>query len=115
MKNHFDSLGYIMPQQMNPAEFVLDLINTDFAVDKELAQSKLLEIHSKWDSSSRSSSVGYHIERIASASAKHNLQPEAPQKVNFFLIVLSLLHRSFIKGYRDIVAYGIRVVMYIGV
>jgi hypothetical protein len=28
--------------------------------------------------------------------------------------VFSLLHRLFIKSYRDVVAYGIRVVMYLG-
>lgn len=29
-------------------------------------------------------------------------------------ITLTLLHRSFIKSYRDVVAYGIRIVMYLG-
>lgn len=29
-------------------------------------------------------------------------------------ITLSLLHRLFIKSYRDVVAYGIRIVMYMG-
>lgn len=29
-------------------------------------------------------------------------------------ITWSLLHRSFIKSYRDVVAYGIRIVMYLG-
>jgi hypothetical protein len=30
------------------------------------------------------------------------------------LITSALLHRSFIKSYRDVVAYGIRIVMYLG-
>ena len=29
-------------------------------------------------------------------------------------IIIALLHRSFIKSYRDVVAYGIRIVMYLG-
>lgn len=29
-------------------------------------------------------------------------------------ISAALLHRSFIKSYRDVVAYGIRIVMYLG-
>lgn len=29
-------------------------------------------------------------------------------------ITLALLHRLFIKSYRDVVAYGIRIVMYLG-
>lgn len=29
-------------------------------------------------------------------------------------IIAALLHRSFIKSYRDVVAYGIRIVMYLG-
>lgn len=31
-----------------------------------------------------------------------------------FRITAALLHRSFIKSYRDVVAYGIRIVMYLG-
>ncbi len=103
-----------MPQHMNPAEFVLDLVNTDFTVDTVLAQSRLLELHSKWDSSPGSSSVDSEIERITGVSEKPDLPAEHLQSVNFFSAVLSLLHRSFIKSYRDIVAYGIRVAMYLG-
>jgi hypothetical protein len=103
-----------MSEQMNPAEFVLDLVNTDFTTDKELAQSRLLEFHSKWDSSSKSSSVNSEIERIISAHEKQDLPTEHLQRVNFFSVVLSLLHRLFIKSYRDIVAYEIRVAMYLG-
>lgn len=33
---------------------------------------------------------------------------------NGLSITLALLHRSFIKSYRDVVAYGIRIVMYLG-
>jgi hypothetical protein len=114
MKIYFDNIGHVMSQQTNPAEFILDLINIDFATDKELAQSRLLEIHSKWDSSSWSTSVDTRIERITSVSEKTDLSEKHLQRVNFFLAVLSLLHRSFIKSYRDIVAYGIRAAMYIG-
>lgn len=114
MKTYFDGIGYIMPQQTNPAEFVLDLVNTDFTANKELAQSRLLEFHSKWDSSPRSPSVDAEIKRIASVSEKQDLPPEHIQRVNFLWAVLSLIHRSLIKSYRDIFAYGIRVAMYLG-
>jgi hypothetical protein len=33
----------------------------------------------------------------------------------FTRITMSLLHRLFIKSYRDVVAYGIRIVMYMGI
>jgi ABC-type multidrug transport system ATPase subunit len=114
MKTYFDSIGHVMPEQTNPAEFVLDLVNTDFTADKELAQLRLLEFHSKWDSFSKSSSVNSEVERIISTHEKQNLLTEHLQRVNFFSVVFSLLHRLFIKSYRDVVAYGIRVVMYLG-
>lgn len=36
------------------------------------------------------------------------------RKPNFLSIVLTLLHRSFIKSHRDVIAYGVRMGMYLG-
>lgn len=41
---YFDSIGYPMPPYMNPAEYVLDLINTDFDASSET----LDELVAKW-------------------------------------------------------------------
>jgi len=42
------------------------------------------------------------------------LNSENFSRSNKFLIPITLLHRSFIKSYRDVVAYGIRIAMYTG-
>jgi hypothetical protein len=31
-----------------------------------------------------------------------------------FLLIVALIYRAFIKSYRDVVAYAIRVIMYLG-
>lgn len=117
MKNYFDRIGYPMPLQTNPAEFVLDLVSTDFASDGEVAESRLTELHTVWEASSESSTENKEIANLSTPSEKNGdltLSSEKLQQVNFVVTVLALLHRSFIKSYRDVVAYGIRIVMYIG-
>lgn len=36
------------------------------------------------------------------------------KKPNFASIVCTLLHRSFVKSHRDVIAYGVRMGMYLG-
>lgn len=51
---------------------------------------------------------------------QHTLQHVKPLPVanssrgGFFNILMTLVHRAFIKSYRDVVAYGIRIAMYMG-
>lgn len=114
MKSYLDRIGYPMPLQMNPAEFVLDLVNTDFASDNEAAQTRLLDIQQRWVDSAENSLAEEEIKATTSAMEKKNLRLEEPKKVSPFSMVLTLLHRAFIKSYRDVVAYGVRIAMYLG-
>ncbi|EEP76822.1 conserved hypothetical protein [Uncinocarpus reesii 1704] len=115
MKSYFDGIGHPMPLQTNPAEFVLDLVNTDFANDNAAAQTRLGQIHESWDNSVESSHVDAEIASQVGASEKsERISAPKTRKSNFLMTILTLLHRSFIKSYRDIVAYGIRIVMYLG-
>lgn len=96
---------------MNPAEFLLDLVNNDFAAD-DRADTRLRRIIDEWSISSK---------RPLESRERANFDPEADE-VNIvpltrrsqLLIPLTLLHRNFIKSYRDVVMYGIRVAMYLG-
>lgn len=114
MKSYFDRIGYPMPLQMNPAEFALDLVNIDFANDDDVARSKLEDIQQRWTESPENSSTENEIRAMASAMEKQNLGLEALEKVSGVSMVLTLLHRAFIKSYRDVVAYGVRIAMYLG-
>ncbi|EFE40087.1 ABC transporter, putative [Trichophyton verrucosum HKI 0517] len=117
MKAYLDKTGHPMPVQINPAEFVLDLVSTDFATDTEEAEAQLAKIHQEWEDSEESSNVNLEISRLTTLSEKEEnitLSADQLQHVNIVSTIVTLLHRSFIKGCRDVVAYGIRVAMYLG-
>lgn len=103
-----------MPLYINPAEYLLDLTNSDFSLADEGAQDRLEKIHSDWKVSAEAlslaegltSSANNDEEKIALSERKAHDTPDR--------IALALLHRSFIKSYRDVVAYDIRFAMYIG-
>ena len=109
----FASAGFPMPAQINPAEFVLELMNTDFARNHEQAVERLDQIHSSWTASPESMSVLEAADRITKSPGTA-IQIPKESRANFFTVTLALLHRSFIKSYRDVIAYGIRILMYFG-
>jgi len=54
---YFDSCGFPIPLYMNPAEFIIDFVNTDFARDRSEVDQQLNMVHSSW-----------HKSRLASAT-----------------------------------------------
>ena len=104
---YFDSAGFPIPVHTNPAEHLLDITNSDFSSDRDQAQRQLNTIHSTWQQRS-------HLNTAEKGSFKPltaaNLAP-APKTI---AITITLLHRMWIKSYRDVVAYGIRIAMYMG-
>ena len=105
-----------MPLYTNPAEFLLDLTSSDFSLDEINARRLLEKLHSAWRSSSEASAISAAVAEPSTTEKKdnNNLLIENKSHAPFHHITLALLHRSFIKSYRDIVAYGIRFAMYIG-
>ena len=103
-----------MPTYINPAEFLLDLTSSDFAQGDEEASLRIEKLHSNWRCSSEAKSVTAAISSTSVEKGGSGLLVEPNSRSPFFSIVLALLHRSFIKSYRDVVAYGIRFAMYIG-
>ncbi|KAL1988582.1 hypothetical protein VTN96DRAFT_8977 [Rasamsonia emersonii] len=95
VSDYFGRIGYPMPQYTNPAEFMLDVVSADFASYKEAAVL--------W-------TLGWLVcQKIFQRKLSADVARPDPGRV-----ILSLLHRSLIKSNRDIVAYGIRIVMYLG-
>ncbi|OCK81639.1 putative ABC transporter [Lepidopterella palustris CBS 459.81] len=113
VQEYFDSMGYKMPMYMNPAEFVIELVNTDFARDQGKATQQLENIQTYWGKSEHSMSIIREIENAVSGSPSTNLEDDNGS-ANKLLLPFTLIHRSFIKSYRDVVAYGIRIAMYMG-
>ena len=54
------------------------------------------------------------MEEQAQLTEKAHVSSEDLSRPGSLRITVALLHRSFIKSYRDVVAYGIRIVMYLG-
>ncbi|KAI8662548.1 ABC transporter domain-containing protein [Fusarium sp. Ph1] len=110
---YYAEAGATLPQYVNPAEHLLELVNIDFAQDREEAARKLDKLQVAWQSSRQASELGNAI--AAAESAGGNLSTEAVEKrPSMPSLTLTLLHRSFVKSYRDVVAYGIRLAMYLG-
>ena len=110
---HYDEVGLQVPQYVNPAEFLLELVNIDFAQDKEAATRRLHNLQAAWQTSRRAKETSVAI--MGAERAGGHLGIEAvDKKPGMASITLTLLHRSFVKSYRDVVAYGIRFAMYLG-
>jgi ABC-type multidrug transport system permease subunit len=109
-----------MPLEINPAEFYLDLINTDFARKGDDSKARLEHITQAWSESeecrSNKSQIDEAIHKAEHSGEKANLglSTDHSPKQNFPHLLVVLLHRSWVKSYRDVVAYGIRIAMYLG-
>ncbi|KAH0535981.1 hypothetical protein FGG08_007118 [Glutinoglossum americanum] len=114
VKPYFDGLGFPLPIMMNPAEFLLEQTNVDFARDREHACFRLGKIQDSWANSPEALAVLNQIGQRREEMEQQGFSSEEPLRSNKYLVVVTLLHRSFIKSYRDVVAYGIRFVMYTG-
>lgn len=110
---HFERQGLQVPHHINPAEFLLEHVNIDFATDKEAAALRLDESHEQWRASDVAAQLSTSIEAAEKGLQQLGLN-EGDRKPNPASLIVTLLHRSFIKSYRDVVAYGIRLAMYTG-
>ncbi|KAL9088484.1 MAG: hypothetical protein Q9165_006208 [Trypethelium subeluteriae] len=111
--DYFKSIRMEIPLYMNPAEFMIELVNTDFAQDQEESNQKLRWMHGEWSKSKHAQLVvrGNEAEPTPEANVSLEGSRASPSRL---LLPLTLVHRSWIKSYRDVIAYGIRIAMYMG-
>jgi ABC-type multidrug transport system ATPase subunit len=108
---YFENAGYPIPSHHNPAEYILDLTNTDFSSD----------------GFDKRAIVDHLVDYFAAHKSKDDFQHGADSEKNgsFDFVnqtscvsqankVNNLLRRSFIKARRDYLAYYVRLVMYLG-
>ncbi|KAH7002040.1 P-loop containing nucleoside triphosphate hydrolase protein [Ilyonectria destructans] len=110
---YYAEAGAALPQYVNPAEYLLEMINIDFAHDKAAAALRLDKMQAAWNSSRQAGEISARI-ASAEASGGRFAMETVDKRPSMPSLTLTLLHRSFIKSYRDVVAYGIRVAMYLG-
>lgn len=117
---------------VNPAEFILDIVSTDFSRDDEsaadgekstqptrTATERLQYIQNSWQELEQARITDTHGAdqsdgEYDNSDKKQIAEAAASSQPAFYRIVLVLLHRSFIKANRDVIAYGVRVAMYLG-
>ncbi|KAH6686434.1 ATP-binding cassette sub-family G member 5 [Plectosphaerella plurivora] len=107
---YFDKIGYPIPAMTNPAEFFLDLINIDLDKHGEVRE-RTDHITSTWVGSAEEHDL---LAEQASIESKLDVSSMDLPKPSGVWIPITLLQRSWIKSYRDVVVYGIRVAMYLG-
>ena len=117
--SHYESLGIQMPLHVNPAEFLLEMVNTDFTGNSNAAaasaQHRTDQLHKAWLASPRARELDANVTDAEAAAGVGGVGIEsAEKKPSSPSLVLTLLHRSFVKSYRDVVVYGIRLAMYTG-
>lgn len=113
---YFRSIGHPIPNHTNPAEFLLDIVSADFGNAKEVAQERVKGIQHAWAESAEANTITQHVSDRTRLMQKDEdkVDIEDMARPGVTRITAALLHRSFIKSYRDVVAYGIRIVMYLG-
>jgi ABC-type multidrug transport system ATPase subunit len=111
---HYETLNQPMPAHVNPAEFLLELVSTDFSTDREAALKNLGELQLQWVKSEKAGELGSALATAVVRGETQAKMETVQQQRNLPSLVLTLLHRSFVKSYRDVVAYGIRLAMYFG-
>ncbi|CAG8892093.1 unnamed protein product [Penicillium egyptiacum] len=112
--SYFSDIGYPIPAQTNPAEFILDTVSSDFANSKE--EDRVGVIQTAWANSNEAKLLERQVsERVCSTEKSVNkASAEEETRSGTISITIALLHRSFVKSYRDVIAYGIRIAMYLG-
>ncbi|KAJ6134776.1 hypothetical protein N7523_001098, partial [Penicillium sp. IBT 18751x] len=109
---YFGRIGYAIPPETNSAEFFLDLINTDLDKDGEIVR-RTEHICEEWANSAERTQLDETIQKSVQES-NNDLAHYKSVKPSVWMPPAVLLRRSFIKSYRDIMAYGIRIAMYFG-
>lgn len=115
VEQYYAGIGYALPMHVNPAEHLLELVNVDFARNREGAGERLVQLQRAWKESGRAEELKEAVDGVETQSGGTELTIEGVErKPGTVSLVWTLLRRAFIKSYRDVVVYGIRVAMYFG-
>ncbi|KAF7509405.1 hypothetical protein GJ744_008128 [Endocarpon pusillum] len=112
LSSYLEDIRLPMPLHMNPAEYILELVNVDFASDQIRAE-QLIRITRLWQNPATRPRQAQVVDVSFDSSARPvSLMPLT--KRSQLLVPVTLLHRNWIKSYRDVLTYGIRIAMYLG-
>jgi ABC-type multidrug transport system ATPase subunit len=98
---YFESLGYPIPIHTNPAEYLLEFMNVDFGNANSRAHERLDQMQISWVESALSRNLSTQLH--TTWRTVDSLPEPTASKGSFFILLMTLIHRSFIKSYRDVV------------
>jgi ABC-type multidrug transport system permease subunit len=113
VSSYFSGLSFAVPPLTNPSEHILHLTNTDFDSEdrkESVAATRLTKIQSAWKAHDKEE----HTTVSNPGKNEFFAGSQGPGLAHDLGISGTLLHRLFLKSYRDIVTYWIRVAMYMG-
>ncbi|KAL7805768.1 P-loop containing nucleoside triphosphate hydrolase protein [Trichoderma gracile] len=109
--SYFSSIGYTIPPETNSADFFIDLINTDLDKNGDICR-RTSHICQAWKSSANSRDLDTAIQKTMEGTSSYS-DLKVSRSPSWRTPII-LVHRSWIKSYRDVMAYGIRIAMYLG-
>ena len=110
-QKYFELIERPIPLHINPAEFLLDLVNSDFGQHEGHEKGSVHYVQDAWQSSDQHRAL---VTATANTNTTAWVSTAHTSHKNALGVAWILLHRNFIKSYRDFIAYGTRVFMYFG-
>ena|SRR5271154_5238046 len=111
---YFDALGHPCPEHTNPADHVINLVNTDFIQDSDRGMGRINEFAAAW-----TAAHDYHdpepvkieatVVETGSLTSQKNLRDLLWKPMNQTWI---LMERNVLNYSRNLLAYGVRLGMY---
>lgn len=113
--DYYDSIDVEVPDDVNPAEFMLSLVNVDFSGSTNLAASqRLTQLQDLWHASSNAQATRDQISASQTTSQTLSAGESLGRQTHKWKRIIPLLHRNLLKALRDNMAYKFRLVMYTG-
>lgn len=122
LEPYFVTIGREIPPFYNPAEYCLDVTNTDFEDNAHAVET----LNALWGSWNASQDIK-HVRSVIDASRSYGKakvyedgfiipDPYADHTSRPGIIshIITLTRRGFLKSYRDLLPYWVRVAMYLG-
>ena len=95
-----------IPNFTNPAEHILELVNMDFQVDTQKSDriNQIFALH-------EAKANDFDDDFVANDEKRESLSSDGGYPTGYFKACGILLHRNFVKSYRDPLAYGTRLLI----
>lgn len=118
---YFESAGYRCPEYVNPADFIMDIINTDFDGEKK-GEDDVLKLVASYKESKHRQELDAELEQVRNRAGKRDddeenlaqlAMDEADFSVPFFKQFWYLAKRNWLDNLRNPGIFWVRLVMYV--